>query len=186
MKFFLIFILSFEIFACGKDSPSEINSCTLVDTYQLVLARIRPGEPYTIDPLSGPSDNRSLYQRLLMNNKPPLKEMSDDLDALKSEYLSDLQFRNRVKGVNDEYLRDSMVKCSLSGNPALVLKTIYRDKDDVTLSCLESKRNEVINETQLQLQKESSRDSYKSQIDAFDCTSLSGFANLVCNYIQLK
>lgn len=91
---------------------------------------------------------QGLYERLLMDNKPQESELVAHLDSWKAERIADVNFRLRVEALPHD-IRPVAEKCGLSqSNLALLIRDIRNNRDEVKLSCLESKIAEVEAEIQ--------------------------------------
>lgn len=88
----------------------------------------------------------TLYERLLMEQKPTEAELIAHLDAWKAAELADIAFKNRVDSLPYD-IRPMAEKCGLGRpNMALLIKAIKDNKDEAKLACIESKKVEVENE----------------------------------------
>ena len=101
---------------------------------------------YYFDDLVDENDNRSYYDRLVIDSKPLLSEFQSLLDSYKASKIADINFENKVCEMQSDF-RQLAKKCGYErANITKLMHEIIDNKDQVKKTCLESKVSELASE----------------------------------------
>lgn len=189
-RFFLVSLFIFIIFgfkaqACGTNTVARIEECTLDDRLKPLLTELGyKRKDYKFSRKSGQFDTRSLYERLIMQDKPTLDFFEAALSTWKLDQTARLNYKNRFKNINN--LREAMTKCNISEpNAKLFAKRLQDTMDEGSLSCLEEKQVEIDAELAAQKATEDSYIKVKEDLKSYNCSKLgTKFQKLTCAYIK--
>lgn len=193
MKIILILLLSINTaLACGTGSQAELNSCTVEDKFFPIFNDLYP-DHIKVSELHYSSGSRTnkfyfdednaelvtLYDRLVMEDKPLLSVFQAKLDEWRAPKIARLDFRDSVIAI-DRFRRRAEL-CSLSQpNMAILRKRIIKNMDSVKRDCLLSHTATLDAEDSALSQKETQIQNAKDRMKARDCSTLSGFQRDVC------
>lgn len=172
--------------ACSTTSVIKMEKCKVKHKFFAILGKIRPDQEYTLEPIKKGDDKKSLYQRLLMENKPTIKEMEKELQKWKDSIRPELQFKDDLKAL--KYSAMSSVRCGFfRANNKLLKKNILINRDVKKLDCLKEKEVEIqaeIDEIKsIKLQTKMKRQLIKD----YDCQTIDeSYLKHVCEYNKMR
>ena len=158
MKFLILFLLSFNLYAapCDEDSLANINACTrtLAEEGDRVFETEADFNEWKFDVIARITER---------NRVAAVKARFNSFGVAFGKYGS-------VSG-----LRDLMVKCNYSHpNPAIWIKTAMEAGNTAMVDCLESKKAEVAAEKLAEDNKIIGVKDARSRLKSVDCSTLTG------------
>ena len=131
----------------------EVSVSTYVDPICIMSGEVASNLPcfpsqgdkdisYTIDDLVDGDDTRSLYDRLVMTDKPELADFTAHLTAWKNKLVARITLATRICSV--AHLEEAMGRCGYSyTNKVSIYWHLSNEKNTTKLECLESKESEI-------------------------------------------
>ena len=144
-------------------------------------------DSYYIDPKIDENDNRTYYDRLVMQNKPMLGEFQTLLDSWKDKKTKEINWERRVCDLPERQVLARKCGFNKSNFSKHIHKLIKGRKKPAMVSFVECMESKVA-------ERQAEKDSYnakvqefkdaKQYIKGFDCSILGAFNRRVC--IMLK
>jgi hypothetical protein len=172
--------------ACSTTSVIEMEKCKVKHKFYAILKKIRPDQEYTLEPIKEGDNKKSLYQRLLMKNKPTIKEMEKELQRWKDRMRPELQFKDDLKSL--KYSAMGSVRCRFfRANNKLLKKNILKNKDIKKLECLKEKEIEIQAEIDEIKSKKLQTKMKRQLIKDYDCQAITeSYLKHVCEYYKMR